>query len=421
MGIARSTDRLFLMTRVATATSARNLAADAQAFFYVAMKPGGGKKFGVRQAGSVAALSQGLRLENMLLVSHRKLPAWAARDNELTLKDQAALNEQLGQLLTRGVPLVEALEVVASTVKPASKMKVTRMREMVASGSSFADSCRQVGGFDNVTIAVYKGAERTGDLGGAAKELAISLRRRLAVAGKATTLLIYPCIVLGLSVVVATLMMMIIVPMIGEGLAKSDIKLPLYSKIIMGTGIWMRDHAPWVGVGVALALLALLLGRGLVIMGVQRAMRRLPVVRDVLLAQECARFFSVMGAMTRTGVPISDALGVSNQAIAHPGMRKQLERLRTRLIEGGLLRNLIEEVTTFPLSTRRLLVAAERAGDLEHAFGTLAGDMADEVDRTSTRLLAVLEPVLILLMFAIIGSLLMALLLPMLTISSSIK
>jgi type II secretory pathway component PulF len=102
-------------------------------------------------------------------------------------------------------------------------------------------------------------------------------------------------------------------------------------------------------------------------------------------------------------------------------MRRQLDRLRTRLIEGGLLRNLIEEVTTFPLATRRLLVAAERSGDLEHAFGTLANDMTDEVDKTSTRLLAVLEPALILLMFTIIGSLLLALLLPMLTISNNIR
>lgn len=410
------------MSRAALARPAsRNLTGDAQAFFYVAMKPGGGKKFGIRQAGSLSALSQSLRLENMLLVSSHRLPAWAARDSDLTLKDQAALNEQLGQLLTRGVPLVEALDVVASTVKPAARLKAVRMRELVASGSSFSEACRQVGGFDNVTIAVYRGAERTGDLGGAAKELAVSLRRRLSVTGKATTLLIYPCIVLAISVVVATLMMMVVVPMIGEGLAKSDIKMPLYSQIIMGTGIWMRDHAVWVAIGVAGVLAALLVGRAAVIYGVQKAMRWLPVIKDVLIAQECARFFSVMGAMTRTGVPIADALGVANQAIAHPAMRRQLDRLRTRLIEGGLLRNLIEEVTMFPIATRRLLVAAERAGDLEHAFGTLAGDMADEVDRTSTRLLAVLEPALILVMFTIIGSLLLALLLPMLTISNSIR
>lgn len=392
------------------------------AFFYVALRPGGGKKLGLRQAGSVAALSQSLRLENLLLVNHYKLPAWAAKESALSLHDQAALNEQLGQLLTRGVPLVEALDVVAATVKPAAKGRVVRMRELVAGGSGFADACKAVGGFDNVTIAVYRGAERTGDLGGAAKELAINARRRLAVSGKATTLMIYPMIVLSISVVVGVLMLMIVVPMIAEGLRQApNVKLPLYSRIVFALGETMRNNATLVGIGVALALLGLLVGRAAVGNLFRLAMRRLPVIRDVVLAQECARFFSVMAAMTRTGVPISDALGVSNQAIGHPTMRRQLDRLRTKLIEGGLLRNLIEEVTTFPVSTRRLLVAAERSGDLEHAFGTLATDMTDEVDKTSARLLAVLEPALIVVMFLIIGSLLMSLLLPMLTIAGSVK
>lgn len=392
------------------------------AFFYVALKPGGGKKLGMRQAGSVAALSQSLRIENLLLVNHYRLPSWAAREGTLSLQDQAALNEQLGQLLTRGVPLVEAMDVVAATVKPAAKARVMRMREMVAGGSSFADACRAVGGFDSVTVAVYRGAERTGDLGGAAKELALNARRRLAVQGKATTIMIYPMIVLSISLIVAALMMMVVVPMIAEGLRQApNMKLPVYSRVIFSIGEWMRDHATWVGLGVAGALIALVLGRAAVVNLFRLSMRRLPIIRDVVLAQECARFFSVMGAMTRTGVPIGDALGVANQAIGHPVMRRQLDRMRTRLIEGGLLRNLIEEVTTFPIATRRLLVAAERSGDLEHAFGTLAADMTEEVDRTSSRLLAVLQPALVILMFVIIGSLLLALLLPMLTISGSIK
>lgn len=392
------------------------------AFFYVALRPGGGKRVGMRQAGSVGALSQALRVENLLLVNHYKLPAWAAKESSLSLQDQAALNEQLGNLLTRGVPLVEALDVVAATVKPAARGRVVRMRELVAGGSSFADACKQVGGFDNVTIAVYRGAERTGDLGGAAKELAINARRRLAVQGKATTLMIYPIIVLSISLVVGTLMLMIVVPMIAEGLkAASNIKLPLYSRVIFSIGETMRDNAQWVAVGVAVGLGLLLVGRAAVINLFRLGMRKLPMIRDVVLAQECARFFSVMAAMTRTGVPISDALGVANQAIVHPVLRKQLDRLRTRLIEGGLLRNLIEEVSSFPIATRRLLVAAERSGDMEHAFGTLATDMTDEVDKSSARLLAMLEPALIVTMFLIIGSLLLSLLLPMLTISNTVR
>jgi general secretion pathway protein F len=396
------------MTQATTSTS----------FAYLAVRPSGGRKFGLRQARSIPALAESLRMENHLLLRYWRLPAWAAKESQLTLKDHAALNDQIGQLLSRGVPLVEALEVTASCVRPAARVRILRMRELVSSGSSFADACRAVGGFDNVTIAVYRGAERTGDLAGASKQLAETARRRLRVSGKAATLMIYPAIVLSISTVVSLLMLTIIVPMINEGLSRAEIKLPAYSQVVMHLGLWMRGHVTLLAIMAAGVAALLLIGHVAVAELVRRFMRRAPLLRDVVVAQELARFFSVMAAMTRTGVPISDALAVANQAVGHPILRRQLERLRTRLVEGGLLRNLIEEITQFPLATRRLLVAAERAGDMESVFGTLAGDMADEVDRRSTRLLAVLEPALIVMMFLIIGSLLISILLPMLTLSS---
>ena len=395
--------------------------ASSNAFLYLAVRAGGGRKLGVRQAGSMPALAQTLRTENALLVKSWRVPVWAAQERNLSLKDQGALNDQLAQLLSRGVPLVEALDVVTQTVRPITKPRMVRLRDLVQSGSSFADACRKVGGFDSVTIAVYRAAERTGDLAGAAKELSITMRRRLAIAGKATTLMIYPVIVMSISLMVAALMMLVVVPMMGDGLAKSDIPLPTFSKIVIASGMWMRENVLWLGMGAGVLAIMAIIGRAAVVAFFQRLMRKLPIMRDVVIATESARFFSVMGAMTRSGVPIADALGVANQALSHPVMRRQLERLRTRLIEGGLMRTLIDEVSSLPIATRRLLIAAERSGDLENAFHTLAGDMSDEVERTSARLLAMLEPALIIFMFLIIGSLLMALMLPMITLTSKIQ
>jgi len=394
--------------------------ASSSAFAFLAAGPGGRKKFGVRQARNIPALADSLRSENRILLKYWRLPKWAAREATLSLADHATLNDQLGQLLTRGVPLVEALEVTGATVRPAAKPRIMRMRELVASGASFASACRTVGGFDNVTIAVYQGAERTGDLAGAAKQLAETARRQLKVQGKAATLMIYPAIVMSISAVVALIMLTVVVPLIGEGLSRADIKLPWISQVIMGLGAWMKENITYLLMGFAAAMLALLLARVYVLALVQKFMRRAPLIREVVMAQEAARFFSVMAAMTRTGVPMADALAVANQAVNHPTLLRQLQRLRNRLIEGGLLKTLIEEVTAFPISTRRLLIAAERSGDMESAFTMLAGDMTDEVDRRAGRLLAVMEPLLIVLMFMIIGSLLMAILLPMLTLTNKI-
>ena len=390
-------------------------------YLVMARRPGGRTTFRVRTARSRPALSESLRRERLKVVRCWQIPSWVTSgERGLRLADHAILNDQLAQLLSRGVPLVEALEVAAQTVHPTARLRIEKMRELVSAGSSFSDACRTAGGFDNVTCAVYRAAERTGDLAGAAKQLALTARRTLAVAGRAGTLMVYPAIVIGVSMVVAVIMLAVIVPKLGTQLSEGGVPIPGYTRVMIALGTWMESNA--------LILLGLLLAAIVAVFITRRRLagvfagllRGLPGFRDVALAQESARFFTVMAAMSRSGVPLADALATANQAVMHPLLRTQMERLRTRLVEGGVLRLLIDDVTALPLATRRLLIAAERAGDLESVFNALAGDMTDEVDRKSARLLAILQPLMIIVMFLIIGSLIASIMVPLLTLSSKI-
>ncbi|MBL8764815.1 MAG: type II secretion system F family protein [Phycisphaerae bacterium] len=389
-------------------------------FLFVAVKPAGGRTLGVRRARSRPALAEVLRREKLLLLQSWRLPSWLDREGRISLKDYAVLNEVLAQLLSRGVPLVEALDVTASAVSSGVRPRVERLRELVSGGSSYADACKAAGGFDDVSVSVYRAAERTGDLAGAARQLAATAKRQIAVAGKAGTLMLYPSIVLVISMVVASILLTTIVPKLGEQLADANIPLPRYSQIVMSFGRTLRDNGTFLLVVLAAAAVALLIFNRKVGDAIGRFSRAAPMLRDVVLAQEAARFFSVMAAMTRSGVPLSDALAVGNKAVKLRTLRQQLERLRTRLIEGGILKNLIEEVDALPLTTRRLLIAAERSGDLEAAFSALASDMTEEVERRSSRLLAVLEPAMIVFIFLVIGSLLLSILVPMITMTSGV-
>ncbi len=395
------------MTGVSRATSTNQ-------YLYLAAKPDGGRKLGLRKARSSKHLSDDLRRQRLVALQTWSLPAWASGSSDkVSLKDQAELHLQLGQLLSRAVPLVEALEVTASAVAPRTKPKVEKMRELVAAGSSFSDACEMVGVFDKVTVAVYKSAERTGDLGGAAKQLAITTRRQLAITGKVGTLLIYPAIVLSLSLMVTAFMLMVIVPRIGKAMESSGTELPWMTRVMVTFGTFLADNIAWVGLSLALFAVVLVGMRMMIFRLVMRVARVLPLLKDVILTQESARFFTVMAAMTRGGVTLADALGVATGAIGHPQLRQQLALLRTRLIDGGMLRVLIDSVDVLPLATRRLLIAAERSGDMESAFETLAEDMATELDRKSTRALAALEPLLIVVMFLMIGSLVLAIMIPL--------
>ena len=393
-------------------------AASLQPFLFSATRQTGGRSFGLRDARSKAALAEALRREKLTLASAYALPKALARSGKIKASDNLVLNEQLAQLLSRGVPLVEALEVVAETVTPAARATVIKMREMVAAGTSFSDCCREMGAFDTVTVAVYKAAERSGDLAGAAKQIAITTRRTLTVAGRAVTLMVYPIIVMTISVIVAFGMLTLVVPKLGPALKEMNAELPWFSLAVINLGTFMAGNMLPILALVFCGVCALIYFRKQIARGVIITARRTPLLRDVLTTQEAVRFFSVMAAMSRSGVPLADAMGTANQTITHPAMRKQMERLRTRLIEGGQWRSLVEEVNTLPVATRKLLIAAERSGDLEAAFNSLAMDMTEELDRRSSRFLAVMQPLMVVIMFVLIGTLLMALLIPLITMGT---
>lgn len=391
-------------------------AAAPKSFLFVAAKATGGRAVGVRQARSARALAETLRRDRMVLTGSVALPGWMASESAMSLADQAALNEQLFALVSRGVPLVDSLEVARSVVSKGQQARVDRIRDLVAGGASFADACAQSGGFDRVTVSIYRAAEKTGDLAQAAEQLAVNARRTLAVAGKAATLAVYPVIVLVIGLSAGLLLLTFIVPRIGKSLASSGLKLPAFTELTMNLGIAIRDNAAVIALAALGVAVLAVLARGALKALLGRVARSVPLLKTVLLTQELVRFFSVMAAMSRSGVPLADALGVGSTAVNHPGLRDELTRLRTRLVQGGVLTKLIDQVETLPLSTRRLLVAAERTGDMESAFDALSDDMAKELDKQTSRLLAALEPLLLVLLFVIIGGIMVSVMLPMLTL-----
>ncbi|MCA9298614.1 MAG: type II secretion system F family protein, partial [Phycisphaerales bacterium] len=286
---------------------------------------------------------------------------------------------------------------------------------------SFADACLRAGKFDTVTVAVYRAAERTGDLAGAAQQLATKASRQLHLRQKAVTMMIYPAIIASIGSVVGTAMLMFIVPRIGKAIRDATgTDLPAYTEVMVVTGDALR--ANWLlflGVVATLVVAFVVFRRQLAALALA-ILRRLPLVSPLVAAQELARFFSVMAAMSKAGVPLADALGTAELSVTAPKLRAQLTKLRQSLIDGGVLRVLIDRVEAFPLATRRLLIAADRAGDLDAAFDGLASDMTEEVDRRSMRLIAALEPLMIVILFLFIGTILVSVLVPLMTMSSKL-
>ncbi|MHC4975999.1 MAG: type II secretion system F family protein [Planctomycetota bacterium] len=389
-------------------------------YFFNAVTATGGRKLGVRSATDEADLSRELSGESLLLLRAWALPQWATSSTSVPLKDQTALNEQLASLLSRGVPLIEALEVAQSVVSRQTQDRVRRLRDEVSGGASFANACASVGGFDDVAIAVYRASERTGDLEIAAARLASGAQRRMKIREKSISLAIYPSVILTVGIIVVMCLLMFVVPQLAQVFESFDNDLPILTDIILGAGVWMSANKLFVLGIVAGGLILGVVARRITLSLLAMVIRRIGPIRRLILTTESARFFSIMAAMSNAGVPLADALGVSSRAINDEKLREQVERLKQGLVEGGSWKTLVDDVTMLPLAVRKLLIAAERSGDLEEALEGISADLASRVDRDTDRMLAVLEPLILVFVFMLIAPIVVSILLPLSQISQGI-
>ncbi len=397
-------------------------ASTSRQYFFTAVTATGARRRGVRVAEGRADLADSLGEESLLLLRAWELPSWASGGGNasLALSDYLLLNEQLSLLVSRGVPLVEALEVAESVVSPKAQRTVRQLREKVAAGDSFADACAEVGGFDEVAVAVYRAAERSGDLAPAAKRLSESAKRRATVAARAKTMLMYPLFVTVVGFAVLALMLLVVVPTLGEALQQANAQLPGYSKVVIDTGLWMRSNLLLVVFLIGALLIGVILGRRAIVPAAASLLRRVPAVENAALSGECASLFAVLAAMSRSGVPLADALSVSAKTVKHSELRGQLEKLQMGLVEGGVFSALVDDVEALPLATRKLLIAADRAGDLEPTFESLTQEYAERSEEASSRLLALLGPSILVLVFLFVGAIVLALMIPLMNLSSAI-
>lgn len=391
----------------------------ASSFVYIAASAAGSRTLGVRAATDRRELAQELRDDHLLLLRAWRMPGGAAPGARMGLKSEAAMHAQLATLVGRGVPLTESLDVAGSVLDARAAARLRKVREQVAGGATFADALERVGGFDPVAIGVYRAAEKSGALSEAADRLALAARRRLDVAQRIATMLIYPAIVFTIVVGVALVMLLVVVPMVGSALEQLGVTLPWYTRALLGASQWLRANLLSMSLA-AVALAALLMtARDSVKRLGRRTLAAIPTVGSLRQAGEQARLFSVLAAMTRSGVPVAEALSVATGALSPGPLRAELTKLQRDLVEGGVLRDLLDRAKALPLATRKLLVAADKSGDLDAAFESLAEDAAKDVDKRAERLLVVIEPALLIVMFLFVGLLAFAIMYPIVTAAAA--
>ena len=327
------------------------------------------------------------------------------------------LTYDLSTLLAAGLPLLQALDVLAEQAREQRLRDVLQaLARDIQQGRKFSEA---LGRFPDLFTALYRGTvangEMTGRLDAALESLAAFLDRDVEFRRKVREVLIYPTIVLAMAGIVLSIFLVFIIPAFERVYARSHAELPLLTRALLAWSRAVRIGSPFL-----LAAMASLFVPGVregvrhaVIVPLQRMLIRIPRVGSLAQMALLSRFAHSLAMTLQSGVPLLSALDVAGTIGAPLRFDVMVENLKRSVMQGRRLSDAMRASGWFTPVFLRMVNVGEETGRLDVMLARVAAILDRDFDAGVRRFLTLLEPLLILLVGAIVGVILMSLYLPM--------
>ncbi|MFQ5518984.1 MAG: type II secretion system F family protein [Mariprofundus sp.] len=397
-------------------------------FSYQALDSSGRKQKGEIEADSERAARQKLKARQLVV---RKLIATEKQQQSKESNGKARLGssdtvlflQQLATLIEAGMPLIDSLAAIAEGMsKQHSRRAVLTIRKKVLEGGSLADALRSQH-FDDVICNMIAAGEETGQLEAVATRLAQLLEHRQQLSQELMSATLYPAIILGFGVIVMLFLMTVVVPKMVSVFERSGGDLPTLTKVVITLSDFLRDYGGWLIVLLASAVLAykLLMRSESARLLRDGVLLRLPGISTLLITIDTARFTRTLGMLLSGGVPVLAAMLIANQSWTLLPLRHVGDQAREGLREGESLARSLASGGYVPNMAIQLLAVGEQSGQLDSMLLRIAGHYEKEVSRNLKRMLTIAEPLLVMLIAAGVGTLAMAILLPIAEMNQLVK
>lgn len=337
-------------------------------------------------------------------------------------KELAVFTRQLATLLRAGMPLLRGLEVLARQERnQAHRRVIEALAEAIKSGGTLSEAMAQhPHAFDRLYINMVKAGEAGGMLDVVLDRLARFQEKSLQLKGKITTAMVYPLIVVAVAGFILAGLLVFVVPKFNQIFADllKGAPLPPLTQLVLAVSDAVKNHY-LVALGVIAAL-------GLVV----RAFRRtpggarlldtwtvkLPLFGELFLKAIIARFGRTFGTLLSSGVPILPALLITRDTCGNSRVADAITEVHDRVKEGAPVARPLEATAVFPPMVTSMIDVGEHTGQLPEMLGKVADLYEEEVDNAVAGLSALIEPILILSLALIVGTIVIALFLPIIRI-----
>ena len=352
-----------------------------------------------------------------LSLSLEKVPA---------VKDKAVFASQMAALVSAGVPIVRSLEILAEQQKlPMFKRALLRISKDVNQGSSLGAALRRWPKvFDNLSVAMVEAGEAGGVLEEVLKRLAKLLEDNAKLQNQIRGALGYPVTVLVIAIGVFLGMTIFLIPTFAGIFEDLGAELPAFTQLMVDLSALLRSSFSLLLFGGLLLLIWLIKRAYSTKVGRRRIdglTLKLPLFGDLIRKTATAQFCRTFSSLTRAGVPILMALDIVRDTVGNRVLSEAIEASKNEVQQGGTLSLALQRRKVFPTMAVSMLVIGEESGGVDAMLSKVADFYEDEIAATVKAMTAMLEPAMIVIVGGIVGSILLAMYLPMFSVFDNIK
>ena len=338
------------------------------------------------------------------------------RMGSIRMRDIVIFTRQFSTMINSGLPLVQALDILAQQSENPALKDVTRQVVFdVESGNTVADALRKhPKAFTDLYVNMVAAGEAGGILDTILMRLAVFMEKNDALIRKVKGAMIYPGVIMSVAAIAITVLLIFVIPTFQNMFESAHIALPLPTRIVIGISHAIRAY--WYVVLLVMGAAVFLVRRYYATpsgkLAIDRMLLRAPVLGDVLRKSAVSRFTRTLGTLISSGVSILDGLEITAKTSGNRVIQDAIMESRASIAGGETIAAPLKKSAVFPPMVISMISVGEQTGGLDEMLTKIADFYDEEVDAAVSGLLALMEPVMIVFLGVVVGGMVISMYLP---------
>jgi len=341
-------------------------------------------------------------------------------------KDLVIFSKQFSTMIDAGLPLVQALDILASQTE--NKNLATAASEIkadVEGGSTYADALRK---HPKIFSELYTNMVAAGESGGTLDiilaRLADYIEKAMKLKKKVKGAMIYPSVVISVAVIVIAVILIFVIPTFAKMFSSYGGTLPLPTRVVIALSGFLSGIGGLIVLGAIIGFIVFLIQIRKTYKGkriTDSIALKMPVVGILIRKVSIAKFTRTLGTLISSGVPILDGLGITAKTAGNLIIEEAVMEVRKGVSEGKTIAEPLFATKVFPPMVNQMIAVGETTGAVDNMLNKIADFYDDEVDNATNNLTAMLEPLLMIFLGVTIGFIVIAMYMPIFKLITLIK